>query len=90
MGTVFEKGASGESVALLQEKLMELYYLPYGTPSAVYDEATEAAVMLFQQRNALPLTGIAGAATGAALRLVGQAYGVKTIGVVLRLDHRHA
>lgn len=67
MGTSFEAGASGEQVALLQEKLMELYYLPYGTPTAEYDEATTEAVMLFQQRNALPLTGIADEATVSAL-----------------------
>jgi len=67
MGTVFERGGTGENVALLQEKLMELYYLPYGTPSGTYDLVTEEAVMLFQQRNALPLTGVADADTVSAL-----------------------
>ena len=51
-------GDKGEEVTRLQEKLIELQYMD-GEATGVYDEATEKAVLWFQEDHYLLRTGIA-------------------------------
>ena len=51
-------GDQGDEVKALQEKLIELEYLE-GEANGTYDEATEAAVLWFQEDHYLLRTGIA-------------------------------
>ena len=55
-------GDSGEEVTRIQERLIELGYLE-GDSTGIFDEATEKAVLKFQQRNSLLATGMADAKT---------------------------
>lgn len=48
------RGFTGDAVALVKERLIELGYLPESDTSDVYGEATENAVRLFRSRNRLP------------------------------------
>ena len=57
-----ERGSSGSKVKTLQYALYELKYYD-GNITGNYDEATEAAVMLFQDCNGLEIDGIAGQKT---------------------------
>ena len=56
------KGAKGEAVRSLQERLTALGYAP-GKADGVYGNATYLAVLLFQSRNGLPMNGTAGEST---------------------------
>lgn len=51
-------GSKGESVKLMQEKLIDLGYLA-GDADGIFGKQTEIAVMLFQERNDLEVTGVA-------------------------------
>ena len=55
---ILRRGDSGERVAALQKKLIELEYLS-GECTGVFDEATEEAVRLFQRQHRLLETGMA-------------------------------
>ncbi len=48
------RGFTGEAVALVKERLIELGYLPDADTSDIYGEATENAVLQFRKRNRLP------------------------------------
>lgn len=61
-----KKGSSGAEVSSLQTRLAELYYYT-GTATGIYDETTELAVKVFQQRNGLTVDGVAGTDTQRAL-----------------------
>ena len=54
---VLQKGSSGREVRALQEALIELGYLT-GTADGVFGDATEKAVIAFQQKNNYPATGL--------------------------------
>ncbi len=56
--TLLQKGDTGEKVADLQARLIELGYLA-GDADGIFDEDTEAALMTFQRYNGLLATGIA-------------------------------
>ena len=57
-GGILRPGDTGDEVLRIQKKLIELEYLK-GEATGVYDEATAAAVLLFQQEHGLLETGIA-------------------------------
>ena len=54
---ILQKGSEGEDVKALQEALLELGFLR-GTADGKFGAATENAVLLFQQANDYPTTGI--------------------------------
>lgn len=54
---VLEKGSTGADVKALQEALIELGYLK-GSADGKFGSATENAVLLFQQQNGYPTTGV--------------------------------
>ena len=54
---VLEKGSEGPEVKALQEALIELGYLK-GTADGKFGAGTENAVLLFQQANGYPTTGV--------------------------------
>ena len=60
------KGSTGAAVSSLQTRLSELYYYT-GAISGTYNETTELAVKVFQQRSGLKADGIAGKDTLSAL-----------------------
>ena len=57
-----ERGSSGSRVKSLQYALYELKYYD-GNITGQYDEATENAVMLFQDCNGIDIDGVAGQMT---------------------------
>ena len=59
---ILRPGDQGDEVKALQEKLIELEYLE-GEATGTYDEATEAAVLWFQEDHYLLRTGIADGTT---------------------------
>ncbi len=61
-----KKGSAGDDVSSLQQRLTELYYYT-GKVSGSYDDVTELAVKVFQQRNGLSVDGVAGSETQRAL-----------------------
>ena len=63
---VLEKGSEGAEVKALQEALIELGYLK-GKADGKFGAATENAVLLFQQANDYPTTGVMDANTQAFL-----------------------
>ena len=63
---VLEKGSEGTEVKALQEALIELGYLK-GNADGKFGAATENAVLLFQQANEYPTTGVMDANTQAFL-----------------------
>lgn len=62
-------GARGDQVAALQSALMSRGITVQGGADGVFGPATQNAVRTFQQRQGLPVTGVADAATLAALGL---------------------
>ncbi len=62
-----QKGDENENVQALQEQLMDLGYLDLDEPTQKYGSATETAVKWFQRQAGMELTGIADAATLAAI-----------------------
>ena len=65
---ILKQGSQGEAVRRLQERLIELCYLAQGdAEDGVYDEITEAAILLFQERNHLMETGMADEVTQSVL-----------------------
>lgn len=56
--TIWQRGDSGEEVTRIQERLKELLYLDQD-PTGEFDEETEQALMAFQRRNSLLVTGMA-------------------------------
>ena len=68
---VLTRGARGFAVLVLQHMLRELHQnhseLSQLTPTGEYDEPTEAAVRLFQERNRLPVDGSVGLLTWNAI-----------------------
>ena len=56
-------GAKGKEVRTLQERLIELGYLPAGSADGAYGRQTYNAVKRFQQYNGLKQDGVAGRAT---------------------------
>ena len=58
-----QQGDRGPEVKALQEKLIELRYLPEGAADGAYGNQTRRAVMFFQYYNGLSKDGIAGRAT---------------------------
>ena len=54
---IWKTGDTGETVTRIQQKLIELNYLE-GEAGGTFDEATEKAVMLFQQDHWLLVTGM--------------------------------
>ncbi len=59
---ILRPGDQGEEVMKIQQKLIELEYLK-GEATGIYDEATEAAVLWFQQDHFLLETGMADSVT---------------------------
>ncbi|MBR6165355.1 MAG: von Willebrand factor type A domain-containing protein [Clostridia bacterium] len=59
---IWRKGDTGEKVSWIQQRLIDLGYLE-GESTGVFDEATEAAVLWFQQTHNLLETGMADAVT---------------------------
>lgn len=59
-------GSTGESVRLVQQKLIKYGYLD-GTADGVFGKATYDAVIWFQKKNGLTADGVAGPSTLAAL-----------------------
>ena len=78
------EGDTGLNVYVLQRRLTQLGYYT-GSCSSNYGELTRQAVEAFQQANGLEATGIADAATWAAL-YTGAAAAVRPEGVLLRGD----
>ncbi len=64
--TVLEKGSEGAAVKALQNALIQLGYLK-GSADGKFGAATENAVLLFQQQNGYPTTGVMDANTQAFL-----------------------
>ena len=62
-------GETSERVAALQRALMNVGITVRGGADGVFGSATSAAVMSFQRREALQVTGVVNSATGAALGL---------------------
>lgn len=62
---------SGDDVATLQERLLELGYDP-GRPSGVFDQQTERALMRFQRDYGMVPDGVCGPETLRALRQLGR------------------
>ena len=60
--TIWQRGDSGSEVTRIQARLQELGYLDTD-PTGTFDEATEAALLAFQGRNALLRTGMADSKT---------------------------
>ena len=58
-----EAGDRGKNVRKLQERLIELGYLPEGEADGAYGEKTRQAVKQFQRNNGLTADGVAGDAT---------------------------
>ncbi len=59
---IWQRGDSGDEVRWIQTRLQELNY-SQKTPDGVYDEETEAAVLLFQQEHDLLATGMVDSVT---------------------------
>ena len=70
----YKKGASGETVKKLQQRLSDWGYYA-GAVDGVYGSGTEAAVKKFQKANGLTPDGVAGPATLAAIGLPSGASG---------------
>ena len=95
--TVLSTGSSGSEVRALQEALIELGYLS-GTADGKFGEATEKAVIAFQQKNNYPDTGLMDANIQAFLyagkpkNAQGVATKIKTLspaeGSVMRLNNK--
>lgn len=64
--TYLKKGATGDKVKRMQERLISLGYLK-GTPTGRYDDITERAVVAFQKRNCSYNDGVAGPLTLSAM-----------------------
>jgi cell wall-associated NlpC family hydrolase len=58
-----EFGVTDDSVAALQERLMELGYMDYDEPTTYFGPQTQYAVQLFQRQHNLGVDGIAGDST---------------------------
>ena len=58
-----QRNSSGKDVRALQERLIELGYLPAGSADGVYGNQTAKAVRKFQENNGLTKDGIAGRTT---------------------------
>lgn len=56
-------GDKGDDVRRLQERLIELKYLPEGSADGAYGRQTRAAVRTFQYYNGLTVDGVAGRST---------------------------
>ena len=61
-----ERGAKGEAVIVLQQRLIELGYLDDRTDGS-FGRRTEAALLAFQRTASLEITGVADASTMEAL-----------------------
>ncbi len=66
---ILKIGDSGQSVAMLKERLAELGDLKYPGDESIYDEDVERAVNSFQERHGLDADGIVGPATFNALNV---------------------
>lgn len=51
-------GSSGDKVSELQVRLMYVKCFPYVDATGTYGDATSTAVVMYQQRNGLPATGV--------------------------------
>lgn len=60
-------GVEHESVADLQERLMELGFMDNDEPTDYFGEMTRTAVEVFQRQNGLPMDGIVGPSTMEAI-----------------------
>lgn len=70
-----EKGATGQSVVMVQQRLIDLGYLHF-RPTGSYGDMTKSAVASFQARNGISSTGIFGENTFSKLysREIGRAH----------------
>ena len=68
-GPAIKKGATGEQVMVLCERLRAEGYLSAEARCDIFDEQVEAAVKQFQKCNGLDSDGVVGAATRAALNV---------------------
>ncbi|PIT86625.1 MAG: hypothetical protein COU33_02130, partial [Candidatus Magasanikbacteria bacterium CG10_big_fil_rev_8_21_14_0_10_43_6] len=67
------RGDSGDNVLALQKQLVTLGYFPAGVvPNAFFGPSTESAVRVFQETQSIPVTGIVGKQTRAALAAYGE------------------
>jgi peptidoglycan hydrolase-like protein with peptidoglycan-binding domain len=66
-----ELGESGDAVAALQQRLVDLGYW-MGEPDGTYGQLTRQAVMAFQKVEGLSRDGVAGPATQAQLEMAGR------------------
>lgn len=66
-GPLLKKGASGERVALLAQRLAELGFLTAAQRTDLFDDAVDAAVRAYQMAQGLRPDGLVGGGTRAAL-----------------------
>ena len=66
-GPLLKKGADGERVERLAERLIELGHLPPDRRGSVFDDAIDAAVRAFQVGQGLKVDGLVGGGTRLAL-----------------------
>jgi peptidoglycan hydrolase-like protein with peptidoglycan-binding domain len=59
MFSPIQKGATGETVRILQQRLIDLQCLTNDVADGRFGDNTEAAVRIFQRSAGLPETGIA-------------------------------
>lgn len=61
--TLLRRGDEGPRVELVQLKLIALGYLPVGSDTGVFDDATNSAVLTFQSEYGLVVDGLIGPET---------------------------
>lgn len=66
-GTVYQKGDTDETIAVVQQRLMDLLYIDSDEPTEYFGSVTYEAIELFQSRNGLAVNGLIDEATYAAL-----------------------
>lgn len=71
-------GDEGDEVGLMQFKLSVLGYLPVGSDSGVFDQATENGLRRFQADYGLGVDGVFGPLTGRALNAAAQSVATET------------
>lgn len=73
----FRVGDEGDEIGLMQFKLSVLGYLPVGSDTGVFDDATSGALRRFQADYGLGVDGVFGPLTGRALTAAAQSVHVE-------------
>jgi peptidoglycan hydrolase-like protein with peptidoglycan-binding domain len=82
-----ELGESGDAVAALQQRLVDLGYW-MGQPDGTYGQLTRQAVMAFQKVEGLSRDGVAGPATQAQLSVAGRPSAQGGDGIAIDLERQ--